>query len=124
MIRPMFSRLDTQAVRLVTCEALAVLRRQFVLCLIERLPSPYPKFLCFAIGLTQRLLTLLDKFLTMCHGTVQYLCAVIDGFFEFIFCASRSIAKKPAQLRACLWCEKQGDTRADQRSYKKSREIY
>ena len=47
--------------------------------------------------------------------------AVIDDFIEFIFGACRRVAKKPAQLRANRWCEEQGDARADQRSYKKSR---
>jgi hypothetical protein len=93
-------------------------RRQIVSCLIEGFPSRHGKFLCLPAGLTQRLLSLLDKFLTMCNGTVQILRVVIDDFIEVICRARRRVAKKPAQLRASLWCEEQGDARADQRSTK------
>ena len=81
------------------------------------------KLLSLAAGLSQRILALLDEFMAAINSPVQRFSALVDDFIELIFGACRIVSKEVAHLRTRLWREEECDTRADQRSCDKDRQI-
>src|SRR6185295_10049616 len=87
--------------------------RNFVHYFIARVSSCLGKSLCLAAGLVQRFLSFLEEFTTAIKGIVQHIAPPIDSFIEFFGGACHIVTQEAAQLRSCLWCKKQRDTRTD-----------